>query len=104
MNDVDAQIVFWKRRPAIDQHQATLVLDDQAVHANFPEAAKGDESHLRLCAGDQAEPGPSSIGVRIGLAPLCKGRAPVLALPAWQFEPLLPKRPRHFWPKATCTS
>ena len=45
VNDVDAQVVLWKRGAAVDDHRAALVLDHEAVHADFPEATQGDESN-----------------------------------------------------------
>jgi hypothetical protein len=48
MDDVDAEIVFGKRGSTIDQQQPPLILDDQAVHADFPEPAEGNQSHRGL--------------------------------------------------------
>ena len=45
MPNVDADVVVGERGTAVDDHDAVCLLESEAVHANLPEAAEGDDAN-----------------------------------------------------------
>src|SRR5262249_48130064 len=44
VENMDAEVVRRKGDAAVDEHDAVVLLDREAVHADLPEAAEGDEA------------------------------------------------------------